>query len=369
MRHDSSPATSKAKRLAFGLLLTALLGSAALGLAELALRVFGLAPTDGLGTVTAADFDRIPGLFAPSTSLIDRRNAALPHRTTIDSLGYRGVDFPRQKGAGEFRILFIGDSFVYGDFVNDDETMPAQLEQQLARTCRGVRVINAGLPGSTIVDQRHMLDRGLPLAPDLVLLSFTENDVADLGAEPLWDGLARNRAAKSRFPLNVLYPVVRRSALWNALLSVQGRRRAGEQARAREASPEAAASADSAGTLSETEQALRVRYDSTLATIAGLLASRGVPFVFTAFPAHLTVLGQWSTNQIDWVHDVARRHGVPDVRLLEALRRSGKSELELYLLPHDGHPSGLGYRIAALELSSAIAVHPALAGRCQAVAK
>ena len=44
--------------LALGLLV-------ALVLAEIVLRVFRLAPSEGASTVTAREFDRIPGLFGP----------------------------------------------------------------------------------------------------------------------------------------------------------------------------------------------------------------------------------------------------------------------------------------------------------------
>ena len=60
---------------------------------------------------------------------------------TTNALGYRGPGFPLVKRPGEFRILFTGDSFAYGDFVNDDQTLPAQLEQRLNGRCGTVRVV------------------------------------------------------------------------------------------------------------------------------------------------------------------------------------------------------------------------------------
>jgi hypothetical protein len=46
-------------------------------------------------------------------------------------LGYRGANFPAEKRPGAFRILAVGDSFTYGDFVDDGETLPARLEEAL----------------------------------------------------------------------------------------------------------------------------------------------------------------------------------------------------------------------------------------------
>ena len=137
----------------------------ALVLAELLLRAFGLAPTDGLATVNTSDFERIPGIFAPHQHLIVRQIRALPYRVSIDSLGYRGTDFPRVKPQGETRIVFIGDSFVHGDFVHNEETLPAQLERVLGERCHNVRVINAGLGGSTIIEHHQLIIRALASRP------------------------------------------------------------------------------------------------------------------------------------------------------------------------------------------------------------
>ncbi|MEJ2343574.1 MAG: hypothetical protein P8Y10_15410 [Gemmatimonadales bacterium] len=87
----------------------------ALFVAEVVLRAFDLAPVDGVATVTAADFDRVPGIFKPGQRVQDRRKPDLAHWVTIDSLGYRGDDFPRRKPDGEYRIVLAGDSGTWGD--------------------------------------------------------------------------------------------------------------------------------------------------------------------------------------------------------------------------------------------------------------
>src|SRR5262245_64737304 len=89
----------------------------ALVLAEVLLRAFHLASTNGVFTVTEEEFRRVPGMYGPGQDLIEDHLRALPHHVTIDSLGFRGADFPREKPANEVRVLFLGDSFVYGDLV------------------------------------------------------------------------------------------------------------------------------------------------------------------------------------------------------------------------------------------------------------
>jgi hypothetical protein len=78
-----------------------------------------------VSTVTEKEFSSVPGILSPGQRVIDRRDPRLPHRVTTNSLGYRGREVAARKQPGELRILFAGDSFVYGDFVNDDQTLCA----------------------------------------------------------------------------------------------------------------------------------------------------------------------------------------------------------------------------------------------------
>ena len=101
--------------------------------AEVALRVTGLAPADtGVFTVTQRQFEEIPGIWGPGQDQEVLKNPNLPFRVTTNALGYRGEDFPLEKPDGEFRVFYVGDSFTFGDFVDDHETMPAMLETSAA---------------------------------------------------------------------------------------------------------------------------------------------------------------------------------------------------------------------------------------------
>lgn len=332
----------------------------ALGAAEVALRLLDLAPTRGLTTVTAAQFERLPGLFSPGAAFTDLRNANLPHRVRIDSLGLRGPDIARTPPAGTLRLAMLGDSFVYGDFVHDEETLPAQLQARLSRSCGPTEVINAGLPGSTITEQVEIARRILPLRPALVVITFTENDVTDLRNEPMWDQLARNRAAKSSFPLRYLYPMLRASALWNLAMQVRGRLRAS----ASHDGGAAKAATDSVPGGVRPDSTRRAAYEMALATLATELRAAGVDAVYVTFPAHFTVYGEWTDEQLRWAEAAAARQSLPVVRTLPAMQASGKGATELFLLPHDGHPSALGYALSADTLAAELRARPALASRC-----
>ena len=110
----------------------------ALVLVEVLLRVMQLSPSQSVGSVTQADFIRYPGLLTPGQELVVLDKPALPYQVRINSLGYRGANFPAEKRPGEFRVLAVGDSFTYGDFVDNGETLPARLEEALRARCGNV---------------------------------------------------------------------------------------------------------------------------------------------------------------------------------------------------------------------------------------
>jgi hypothetical protein len=324
--------------------------------AEIALRVTHFAPAAGVHTVDEAEFERVPGLFGPGQQLVDWRLRALPHTVTINSLGYRGVEFPRDKPPGELRVLFVGDSFTYGDFVDDTLTVPALVEAELARACAStpVRVINAGVGGTTIVTHAAMVARAGAIDPDVVVLMAHDNDVIDM-RDPLWPQMASNRRRKSEFPVSVVYRSVRDLAIWNAAL----RARATLRTRARVAeAPEVYTSTP------EIPEEVWAAYRRRLGELSDSLGRENVPFVLTAFPSHNTIYRDSVPVMQDFFAAAAREKDIAFIDLFEPLRSSGGGPTELFLLPHDGHGSPAGNRLAAQVLAARLAGMPPLAGRC-----
>ena len=317
----------------------------ALALAELALRVTGLVEAGGLHTVSARDHGRIPGPWEPGQDVERRQIPALPHRVHTNALGLRGreTDLARR---GE-RVLCSGDSFTFGDFVDDDETLPARLD---ARLGPHVEVLNGGVGGSTIVDQAVFLEPMLALEPDLVFLLYSENDLDDLGVSPpLHVQLAHNREIKSGI-LGPVYALARDSALFQLLLRVRGALRA-RQAADDAAWQEAAARKDGAHATAEPTVAAddgRVaEYVAAVLRLRDRLRDRGSGLVLGAYPTHLTLTGGWDRRTLAQVVAAVREAGVCAVDLTPALAGSGLAIDELYLLPLDGHPTPRGYEIAA----------------------
>lgn len=96
-----------------------------------------------------------------------------------DRWGWRDREYPREKGAGVFRVVCIGDSRVFGLGLTAEETYPKQLERILRerQPGRAVEVINAGVPGYTSREGAVLVREVLPaFSPDLVIASFGHND-------------------------------------------------------------------------------------------------------------------------------------------------------------------------------------------------
>lgn len=96
-----------------------------------------------------------------------------------DRFGWRDREYRREKGAGVFRVVCIGDSRVFGLGLRAEETYPKQLERLLRERYPGrtIEVINAGVPGYTSREGVVLVREILPaFAPDLVIASFGHND-------------------------------------------------------------------------------------------------------------------------------------------------------------------------------------------------
>ena len=100
---------------------------------------------------------------------------------SINARGLRGplVPYARQ-GSNILRVLFLGDSIVFGFGVFEAEALPSRVGQLLAE--RGVRteVINSGVPGySTNQEVVFAEQEGIKYRPDWVVLGFCWNDISD----------------------------------------------------------------------------------------------------------------------------------------------------------------------------------------------
>jgi lysophospholipase L1-like esterase len=121
-------------------------------------------------------------LFVPHHYLVYTLNPTTsesrePH---INSLGFRGPEFSKNKPRGTYRVICLGGSTTFGTReLDDSQTYPALLERKLNQTPGPLRfeVINAGVLGWTSAESLINLQfRVLELSPDMVIDMEGVND-------------------------------------------------------------------------------------------------------------------------------------------------------------------------------------------------
>jgi lysophospholipase L1-like esterase len=94
-----------------------------------------------------------------------------------NSLGFRGREVA-PRGKNEHRILFLGDSMVFGHGLDEEETVPRQVERLAASSEVDVVAYNGAISGMNTVQELAAARQLLPLLqPDQVVLGyFVGND-------------------------------------------------------------------------------------------------------------------------------------------------------------------------------------------------
>jgi lysophospholipase L1-like esterase len=93
-----------------------------------------------------------------------------------NSLGARGTrEVPYEKDKNKFRILFIGDSFTFGEDVSDKDTYPEILQNKLGDE---YEVVNLGVHGYGLGQSYLRLkSEGIKYKPDMVILGLFMPDI------------------------------------------------------------------------------------------------------------------------------------------------------------------------------------------------
>lgn len=130
----------------------------------------------------------IPVVYRPRFTRLDAEvgwyhNASVGTKSVLEghrylesynSHGFRSPEHTHTKPPGTKRVVVLGDSFVDGSEVGDDELFTWHLQQAMP----GVEVVNLGVYGYSTAQQLLALPRfGLPYDPDLVLVVTMSNDL------------------------------------------------------------------------------------------------------------------------------------------------------------------------------------------------
>jgi len=140
---------------------------------------------------------------------VGRRGAGPALR--VNNVGFRDRDVPPKSGA--YRIAIVGDSFTWGQGIDERERFSNLIEQALGP---GYEVFNFGRPGDNMPEHLDVLTQALAVQPDFVLLQLYINDWETAAMErprprPLLPD-AWSRALESR---SIVYDLLRNQ--WDTL--------------------------------------------------------------------------------------------------------------------------------------------------------
>jgi len=145
---------------------------------------YGTSVFNLLSKQTTYEFDESLGLkLLRSNSIIKGSQAIIE----TNSLGLRSPEL-QDKSQGEIRIAVIGASSVMGTYTrNNEDIISYRLEDYLESAYPGVgiNVINAGIAGYGLGDQRQMFERIIqPMKPDLIIWYSGFNDISGYCHKP-----------------------------------------------------------------------------------------------------------------------------------------------------------------------------------------
>ena len=114
-------------------------------------------------------------------------------RTFLGSLILALGLFTSHFAQAEFTLLFLGDSLTIGLGLEPEESFPSLVEERLIEGgYTDIKVLNAGISGSTSASGLNRLQWYIRSQPDLMVLSLGANDgLRGLSTQEMYDNLAK----------------------------------------------------------------------------------------------------------------------------------------------------------------------------------
>jgi hypothetical protein len=119
----------------------------------------------------------------PNTEMVEEKAGHWRFTYTINSYGYRGRLVKPSNEYAKKNLVLLGDSYTFGEGVDDGDEYAAVLDRQLQGQ---LDVVNLGVPGWGLTQQiRRYFEFGILYKPAVVVLQFSANDPLDNLAYPV----------------------------------------------------------------------------------------------------------------------------------------------------------------------------------------
>jgi len=323
------------------------------------LRLFGW-PTDRVRTISKLanfekeSFEETIGVFRPRATSRVSWPPELAYTARINSLGLRGPEVALKPSEGVFRVLCLGDSTTFGFYVEEAETLPQRLQGSLLEGGSApVEVINGGCGGWSIASQaRFFSERGSKLEPQLVVLTFCGNDLADLNRPPPYES---HKAELGQGPGSVRRALYQTACYELILRGKIAWKRYRQKAAGEEPHPLSSVSVSG-----EEGERLWAAYSKHLESLRDELRRTGTPLVVSYLPDAWRLQEKLEEVDDQMLGSLCQRLGIPYVSGYSKFKAQ-KVE-DLYHAPLDAHPSAEGNRVLA-EVTAAFLIERGLVPR------
>lgn len=265
-------------------------------------------------------------------------------------LGFRGPAFT-VKPEGGFRVVYLGDSFTFGEGVRNEHTYAEIAARSLRETGPQTDACNLGVGGYNTTQSLDVLNRfGFDLKPDVVVLGFTLNDAEP----PLFQidpasgrPVRRDRemsieaeADPKKPPGSDLYSLRLAQAFWNARHQRKLTRQTIDYYNS--------VNAPSGEGWIESERAMR--------KMVSQCRDRGIPCIVVMFPLLFELSEDYPFRDIHRrAGEVITGSGGHFIDLLPAL--TGRDPADLIVHPTDQHPNEKVHEIAGKLVAKEIQRH------------
>gem|GEM_PF-1498584 len=269
----------------------------------------------------------------------------------INSLGFRGREYTREKPAGTTRILILGDSFAFGAGAPVDVIFPTRLETRLnSEQLFGlVEILNLGVSDYNTDDELAWLQEfGLGLTPDLVILVYVMNDIEikqeylpRSAEEP--SRLVDERSGEVRQYRDPLYWLVNRLRRDSHFLAYLAPRMA---ALGRKLGLNLPSTGSFYGTAFANDVEGWKRSKAAIEQMRDLGLEHHFQFALVLFPLMTNFTDAYPAKKThEVIAEYTRAQDIPFLDLLP--NYMGINAASLWVSPTDGHPNAEGHRIAA----------------------
>jgi hypothetical protein len=247
---------------------------------------------------------------------------ARPYRVIVNAQGFRN-DEPMQDS---YRILAIGDSFTFAPYVDNMDSWTAWLENALTENGYDAQVLNAGRSGATMIDYyKYLLDKGLSIDPDMVILQYYTNDIPDYAP------------CKSVYRRNDIEPTSPNTIYESGLVRALDRvtRQVNTDTGETVTQSDCHSGIESMYDDEPVNPDYYIAFQSDLIAIIDLLRNRDIPLIVVAIPDHLQIHYDYADSHQRFVEQILFREGYGQfIDLLPTFKSIDDIEA-LYLLESD----------------------------------